>query len=79
MEKKHRECSDYERICKMATINCKNQTVFIGDNREVMFGLNSESVDLIATDPPYNKERLFHYVSGSLASKGKALCPSTKN
>ena len=57
-----------KRIGKMAAINCKNQTVFIGDNREAMLGLNSACVDLIATDPPYskeNKEKRFHHVFGS--------------
>ena len=29
----------------MAAINCQNQTVFIGDNREVMLGLNSGCVE----------------------------------
>ena len=26
--------------------NCKNRTVFIGDNREVMLGLNAEIADV---------------------------------
>ena len=34
--------------------NCKNRTVFIGDNREVMLGLNAEIADAIITDPPCN-------------------------
>ena len=46
-------------------LNCKNQTVFIGDNREVMLGLNSACVDLIATDPPFNKEKRFDHNFGS--------------
>ena len=49
----------------MANLNCKNQTVFIGDNREVMLGLNSASVDLICADPPFNKEKRFDHVFGS--------------
>ena len=35
-------------------LNCKNRTVFIGDNREVMLGLNAEIADAIITDPPFN-------------------------
>ena len=46
-------------------MNCKNQTVFIGDNREVMLGLNSGCIDLIATDPPFNKEKRFDHNFGS--------------
>ena len=32
-----------------------NRTLFIADNPPVMRGIDSESVDLIATDPPFNK------------------------
>ncbi len=56
---------------QMATLNCENQTVFIGDNREVMLGLNSSCVDLIATDPLYNKEKRFDHIFGSPASRRK--------
>ena len=31
-----------------------NRHVFIGDNREVMLGLNAEIADAIITDPPFN-------------------------
>ena len=34
--------------------NCNNRTVFIGDNREVMLGLNADIADAIITDPPFN-------------------------
>ena len=39
----------------MSTLNVANRTLFIGDNLSVLRGINSESVDLIATDPPFNK------------------------
>ena len=39
----------------MATLNVANRTLFIGDNLPVLRGINSESIDLIATDPPFNK------------------------
>ena len=39
----------------MAALNVKNRTLFIGDNLPVLRGINSESVDLIVTDPPFNK------------------------
>ena len=42
----------------MSNLNCKNRTVFIGDNWEVMLGLNAEIADAIITDPPFNKEQM---------------------
>ena len=48
--------------------NWKNKTLFWGDNLEIMRGMNSETVDLIATDPPFNKGRDFHATPDSLAS-----------
>ena len=35
--------------------NWANRTLFHHDNLAVLRGMNSESVDLIATDPPFNK------------------------
>ena len=35
----------------------KNRTLWTGDNLHVMRGLNSESVDLIYLDPPFNSNR----------------------
>ena len=32
-----------------------NRTLFIGDNLPILRGIDSESIDLIATDPPFNK------------------------
>ena len=37
------------------TPNFADRTLFIDDNLTIMRGMNSESVDLIATDPPFNK------------------------
>ena len=48
--------------------NWKNRTLFHGDNLDFMRGMNSESVDLIATDPPFNKSRDFHATPDSLAA-----------
>ena len=52
----------------MAAPNWKNRTLFHGDNLPFLRAMNSESVDLIATDPPFNKGRDFHATSDSLAS-----------
>ena len=32
-----------------------NWTLFIADNLDILRGIDSESIDLIATDPPFNK------------------------
>ena len=52
----------------MAEPNWSNRTLFHADNLPVLRGMNSESVDLIATDPPFNKGRDFHATPDSLAA-----------
>lgn len=52
----------------MAELNFENRTLFHGDNLEFLRGMNSETVHLIATDPPFNKNRDFHATPDSLAS-----------
>ena len=52
----------------MASPNWPNRTLFHGDNLKFMRAMNSESVDLIATDPPFNKGRDFHATPDSLAA-----------
>ena len=49
-------------------LNVKNRTLFHQDNLEVLRGINSESIDLIATDPPFNKGRDFHATPDSLSA-----------
>ena len=39
-------------------MNPLNRHVFIGDNWEVMLGLNADIADAIITDPPFNKEQM---------------------
>ena len=51
--------------------NWKNRTLFHGDNLRFLRAMNSESVDLIATDPPFNKGRDFHATPDSLAAGAK--------
>ena len=48
-----------------------NRTLFHGDNLDFMRTMNSGSVDLIATDPPFNKGRDFHATPDSLAAGAK--------
>ena len=37
--------------------NWQNRTMWTGDNPDIMRGMNSESVDLIYLDPPFNSNR----------------------
>ena len=52
----------------MGLPNFANRTLYQGDNLPFLQGINSETVDLIATDPPFNKSRDFHATPNSLAS-----------
>ena len=52
----------------MAEINVVNRTLFHGDNLAFLRGINSGTVDLIATDPPFNKGKDFHATPDSLAA-----------
>lgn len=49
----------------MAEPNWNNRTLFVADNIRILRGMNSESVDCIATDPPFNKKRIFNAPLGS--------------
>ena len=48
-------------------LNIKNRTIFCKDNLDVLQGINSESVDLIYLDPPFNKNKTFTAPIGSSA------------
>ena len=48
----------------MASPNFKNRTLFHGDNLAFLRGMNSASVDLIPTDPPFKKQRGFFSDAG---------------
>ena len=52
----------------MAALNFQNRTLFKGDNLDFLRGMNSETVDLVATDPPFNKGKDFHATPESLAA-----------
>ena len=51
----------------MAKCNVQNRTVFCRDNLEVLEGLNSNCIDLIYLDPPFNKKKVFTARMGSHA------------
>ena len=56
----------------MSEVNFNNRTLYHGDNLEFLRGLNSGTVHLIATDPPFKKGRDFHATPDSL-SKGASF------
>ncbi len=52
----------------MAQPNWKNRTLWTGDNLDIMRGMNSESVDLIYLDPPFNSNQNYSAPIGSEAA-----------
>ena len=50
------------------TPNFANRSLYQMDNLDMLRGVNSGTIDLIATDPPFNKGRDFHATPESLAS-----------
>ena len=48
--------------------NFENRTLYHGDNLDFLKGINSGTVNLIATDPPFNKSKDFHATPDSLAA-----------
>lgn len=51
----------------IAQPNFKTGALYRGDNLDFLRAFNSETIDLIATDPPFNKGRDFHATPDSLA------------
>ncbi len=49
-------------------MNWKDKTIFTGDNLPIMRGMNSESVDLIYLDPPFNSNTDYAAPIGSEAA-----------
>ena len=52
----------------MGTPNWANRTIFTGDNLDIMRGMNSETVDLIYLDPPFNSNKNYAAPVGSKAA-----------
>ena len=48
--------------------NFADKTIWTGDNLDIMRGMNSESVDLIYLDPPFNSNRNYAAPVGSAAA-----------
>ncbi len=52
----------------MPAPNFTNRTVWVGDNLHVMRGINSECIDLIYLDPPFNSNQDYAAPIGSIAA-----------
>ena len=52
----------------VARPNWRNQTIWTGDNLDIMRGMNSASVDLIYLDPPFNSKANYAAPIGSKAA-----------
>ena len=48
-------------------MNVQNRTLFIADNLDILRGINSDCIDLIYLDPPFNSKRNYKAPIGSLA------------
>ena len=51
----------------MSVLNVPNRTIFCRDNLDILQGINSNCVDLIYLDPPFNKKKEFTAPIGSSA------------
>ncbi len=48
-------------------MNIKNRTLFIADNLDILRGINSDCIDLIYLDPPFNSKKQYKASIGSPA------------
>ena len=51
----------------MSKVNVPNRTIFCHDNLGVLENINSDCIDLIYLDPPFNKNKVFTAPTGSSA------------
>ena len=51
----------------MGSLNVHSRTIFCKDNLDVLRGINSDCIDLIYLDPPFNKNKEFTSPTGSSA------------
>ena len=49
-------------------MNVSNRTIFEGDNLDILRGIDSETIDLIYLDPPFNSNRTYEAPIGSEAA-----------
>lgn len=58
----------YAHMVSTAERNFAPRTIWTGDNLDILRGLNSETVDLIYLDPPFNSNRDYAGPIGSRAA-----------
>ena len=58
----------HQNISELSIQNWKNKTIWTGDNLPIMRGMNSNSVDLIYLDPPFNSNTNYAAPIGSEAA-----------
>ena len=66
-----RECarkSDMNSMTKNKPSQELNRVVFEGDNLDVLRGIDSDSMDLVYLDPPFNSNRVYEAPVGSRAA-----------
>ena len=61
----------------MAALNFASESVWTGDNLAVMRGINSECIDLIYLDPPFNSNRAYEAPIGSKAAGASLKATAT--
>ena len=62
-----------DRLSNMPDPNVANRTLFHGDNLDFLRAMDSECIDLIATDPPFNTSRNRSGTAGSYEDNWKWL------
>ncbi len=68
LQRHQRDTRHLDSTNTIQTQNWKNKTIFTGDNLYIMRGMNSESVDLIYLDPPFNSNKAYAAPVGSQAA-----------
>ena len=56
------------RVIDMVAPNFVDKTIWTGDNLDILRGMNSETVDLIYLDPPFNSNKNYEAPVGSKAA-----------
>lgn len=63
------ECVSTNQIIENLNIRIKHNNYYIGDNIELLYQLENETIDLIYFDPPYNTGRDFYDFDDKFKSK----------
>ena len=58
-------------------MNVENRTIFEGDNLHILRGLDSETIDLIYLDPPFNSNRTYEVPIGRVTGCLFTIAPQT--